>query len=82
MSQEKVDARKQYKKNRKEIIAREKRRNSLMKLAAYIVVLAIVVGIGWSVYNKVKPEPEYNISAFYNLIETDHYGILSPTIDN
>ena len=82
MSQEIVDARKQYKKNRKKIIAQEKRRDQLMKLVAYLVVIAIVVGIGWSVYYKVKPQPQYDISSFYKLIDRDSYGFLTPVLDD
>ena len=82
MSQEKVAARKEYKKNRKKIIAQEKRRNQFMKLIAYLVVLAIVIGIGWSVYNKVKPQPQYDISSFYKLIDRDNYGFLTPVLDD
>ncbi len=80
MSQAKVDARKENKKNRKKIMAREKRIRSLEKLLLAIVVIAIIAGFGWSIYKVVNPTPPYDITAFYNLIQTDNYGILSPTL--
>ena len=80
MSQAKVDARKEYKKNRKEILAREKRNNALGRLIAYVCVIAIVVGVGFSVYKKLNPAPEPDASAFYALTQSDSYGILNPTM--
>lgn len=78
MSQQKVDRRKVEKKNRKQTIAKEKRLHSLNKFIAYLCLLAVIVGIGFSVYQKVTPEPVSDPTAFYSLIGTDNYGILSP----
>lgn len=80
MSQAKVDRRKAYKKNRKEILAREKRKNTITKVIAYICILAILIGVGFSIYKKVTPTPEHDSSTFYSLTQTDSYGILTPSL--
>ena len=80
MSQAKVDARKENKKNRKKIMAKEKRIRFVEKLLLAIVAIAIVAGLGWSIYRIAVPVPPYDISSFYNLVQTDNYGILSPTL--
>lgn len=80
MSQEKVNARKEYKKNRKEILAKEKRQKEVSKLLAYLCGLVIIAGVGFSVYKKATPEKPQDNSAFYNLIQTDRYGFLDPVI--
>lgn len=80
MSQAKVDRRKELKKNRKEIMAREKRKNAIGKFIAYLCLLAILVGVGFSVYKKVNPTPEADNSSFYALTQTDSYGILTPSL--
>ena len=82
MSQEKVNARKEYKKNRKEILAKEKRQKTLSRLLAYVCAIAIIAGVGFSVYKKVTPEKEVDSSAFYSLIQTDEYGILDPQLED
>ena len=81
MSQAKVDARKEYKKNRKKILAKQKRMNALGRLLAGLFIIAVVVGIGWSIYSTVHPKPPYDISSFNRLVQTDEYGILSPVLD-
>lgn len=80
MSQEKVDKRKEYKKNRKKIIAREKRKSTAIKWIGYLCLVCVIGGVGFSFYQKFNPVPEENTSAFYNLIETDSYGILQPSL--
>lgn len=80
MSQEKVNRRKEYKKNRKEIIAKEKRQKQMSKVLAYLCGLVIVVGLGFSVYKKVTPEKVQDNTTFYSLIQTDDYGILNPSL--
>ncbi|MDO4975735.1 MAG: hypothetical protein Q4E53_00580 [Eubacteriales bacterium] len=80
MSQEKVNARKEYKKNRKQILAKEKRQKQASKAIAYLCGLVIVVGLGFSVYKKAAPEKPQDNSTFYNLIQTDRYGFLDPVI--
>lgn len=58
MSREKVEKYKDYKKNKKEILAKEKRKLRIEKLtltlAAVIMIGAISGGIGLSVYNGYK----------------------------
>lgn len=80
MSQEKVDRRKEQKKNRKQIIAKEKRRSRINKLIGYLCLLCIIGGVGFSVYYKMNPTPEPDATAFYSLISTDSYGILNPSL--
>lgn len=80
MSQAKVDARKQNKKNRKKIMAKEKRVRTLERFVLYLVAIAFIGGLGWSIYRHFNPEPPYDITAYYNLITPDAYGILSPTL--
>lgn len=80
LSQAKVDRQKEYKKNRKEILAKEKRRQKLTKFGGYLCILAIVGGVGFSFYQKMIPKPEADTGTFYNLIATDEYGLLRPTL--
>ena len=80
MSQAKVDRRKEYKKNRKEILAKEKRNNAIAKCVAYLCIIAILVVVCFSVYKKVNPTPEPDSTAFYALTQTDSYGILTPSL--
>lgn len=51
MSQEKVNRYKEEKANRKEILAKEKRKQTLTKVCAGAVALALVGWIGYSVYD-------------------------------
>lgn len=51
MSQEKVNRYKEEKANRKEILAKEKKHNQMMKLGAGLIVLALVCWLGYSVYD-------------------------------
>ena len=51
MSQAKVDRYKEAKKNRKEIMAKEKRQQALMKVLGGAVVVVLVAWIGVSGYN-------------------------------
>lgn len=80
MSQEKVNARKEYKKNRKEILAKEKRQKQISKAIAYICTVVILGGVGYSVYNKLAPEKAVDNTTFSSLIKTDSYGILDPSL--
>lgn len=80
MSQAKVDKQKEYKKNRKKILAKQKRKNRLWKGIGYLCLICIIGGVGFSFYKKMNPEPEVDTSTFYNLIATDNYGILHPSI--
>ena len=80
MSQRKVDRQKEYKKNRKQILAKEKRQRVIGRVIAYLCVCLLAGGIGYSVYNKLTPEKEIDSSAYYSLIQTDDYGILNPQL--
>lgn len=51
MSQAKVDRYKEEKKNRKQIMAKEKRNHKLAVMAGWLVALAIVAWAGVSAYN-------------------------------
>ena len=80
MSQAKVDARKAYKKNRKEILAKEKAKASVRKAIAYIAMLAILIAVGYSFYLKMQPKQEASTETFYYLTQQDAYGILNPSL--
>lgn len=57
MSQEKVDRYKEQKANRKQIMAREKRKKLLIKICAGVIALALVGWLGYSIYDTVnKPD--------------------------
>lgn len=72
MSQAKVDKYKDYKKNRREIIKREKRKMFLTKVLIWVVVAVVVVGIsavmGVSFYSsyqaKLASMPSYKTTSF------------------
>ncbi len=51
MSQEKVNRYKEEKANRKELLAKEKKKQAMMKAGAGVVVLALVCWLGYSVYD-------------------------------
>lgn len=51
MSQAKVDRYKEDKKNRKEIMAKEKRQRTLVSLAAGVIAVALIAWAGVSGYN-------------------------------
>ena len=53
MSQAKVDRYKEEKKNRKQIMAKEKREWAMMKAGGGILAAAVVAWIGFSVYQTV-----------------------------
>lgn len=80
MSQAKVDRRKEYKKDRKKILAREKRRNKIAKAAAYLCLICVIGGVGFSFYKKFNPEPKADAGTFYGLTAVDSYGILDPSL--
>lgn len=51
MSQEKVNRYKEEKAKRKEILAKEKRKQAIAKVCAGVIALALVCWIGYSVYD-------------------------------
>lgn len=81
MSQAKVDKYKEYKKNRKENIAKEKRKNLVEKIAAWAVVAVFVLFIAGAVIYKgiseyqarLAAQPTYDTSSY---LLTDMSGVL------
>ncbi len=55
MSQKKVDAYKEQKKNRKQIIAKEKRIKVVKRILYSVIGVAVVLYLGWSVYRAINP---------------------------
>ena len=51
MSQEKVNRYKEEKAHRKEILAKEKRHKTYMKIGGGVIALALVCWLGYSVYD-------------------------------
>lgn len=51
MSQEKVNRYKEEKANRKEILAKEKKKKAVTKVVAAVIALALVCWVGYSVYD-------------------------------
>lgn len=75
MSQEKVARYKEEKANRKKLMKKAKRKAVLMKLAASLVAIALVVLIGTSAYskyeeNKKRPSVTVDYSAVQDYIQT------------
>lgn len=72
MSQQKVDKYKEYKKNRKQIIAKEKRRKTLARITAWVVlvlavctVAGLIIVSGYNSYQaKQAAKPNYEASNF------------------
>ena len=68
MSQEKVDRYKEYKKNRKENLAKEKkeaqRRSLIWKIVLGVLALALLVALGITAYNaiskRIQARPDYD----------------------
>ena len=85
MSQKKVDAYKEQKANRKQIVKKEKRMLFLEKLIAGLVCAALVVWVGFSIAYKVNTpsgdveviDTELNTEALDNYI----YGLSSTTAE-
>ena len=85
MSQQKVDQYKEYKKNRKEHLEKEKKRQSrnamLGRLVAAVVILGLAVAIGITVYNGIRQRalaaPDYNRD---QLVISDVAGIFATTV--
>ena len=76
MSQAKVDRYKEQKKNRKKIMAKEKRNWFLTKAAVTVVGLAIVAWIGYSAYGVVTTKDTTATT------ETDSYTIDTSAISD
>lgn len=71
MSQEKVDRYKEQKKNRKKIMAREKRNAVLRRIGATAVCAALAVWVGVSIYqNASKTDATQEVSTKYYTVDT------------
>ena len=68
MSQAKVDKYKQEKANRKEIMRKEKARNTVRKCVAVVVAVVVVGWAGYSAYNSYTTEKE-EVSIDYSAME-------------
>jgi|GEM_PF-3404194 len=80
MSQAKVDKYIEYKKNRKTILAREKRRKKLINVAVAITLtvaaLALVLLIGITIHDRIqKTIPKYDYQA-ESFILGDYAGVM------
>ena len=72
MSQKKVDERKEYKKNRKENIKKEQRKEKLSRASVWVVAAIFVIGVGIaggvSIHNRNKAAadalPTYDATSF------------------
>ena len=81
MSQEKVDKYKEYKKNKKKILKKEKNKALAEKLAAYAVgfaiIAAIIIAAGMGAVNSYKSylssRPNYDRTAY---VLSDFSGVL------
>ena len=86
MSQAKVDKYKEFKKNRKEELEKErktKQRNALIwKIVAIVAALALLVALGITAYNaissRIKARPDYNRE---EMVLQDLAGILETTAE-
>lgn len=63
MSQEKVNRNKELKHNRRKIVKRQKIQRIAAGIAAAVVCAALVVWIGFSLYNKYEDYQKENTSA-------------------
>ena len=73
MSQKKVDAYKEYKKNKKEVIKKEKAKKRLGTLIAALAGVVIVGWLGWSVYAKATYVEPDGSGTTLNFTEFDEY---------
>lgn len=70
MSQAKVDRYKEEKANRKQIMAKEKRKKILSILCGWVIAIAIVGWAGYSIYSSYeKSKPTETIYADLNAVE-------------
>ncbi len=66
MSQAKVDRKKELKTNRKQIVAREKRRHTITVLCGWALLIAVIGWAGYSaygVYENSRPAVYTNLTA-------------------
>lgn len=79
MSQAKVDRYKEEKKNRKQIMAREKREWAMLKAGGAVIACLVVGWIGFSVYQSVNAPKAADTNT---PIEVTDYTVNMDAIDN
>ena len=84
MSQEKVDKYKEYKKNRREILAKEKKKKKMEKIAGWAILVVLVAALGTAVGVTIYNQHQANLAALPNYTVTekvvaDMAGILDET---
>ena len=84
MSQEKVDKYKEYKKNRKEILRKEKRKKKIEKIAGWTILVVLVAALGTAVWVTIYNQHQAKLAALPNYtvsekVVADMAGILEST---
>lgn len=70
MSVEKMEQYKEYKKNRKEILRKQKRKEKINAIIGVICAVVIVGAIGFGIYSDVKPKNE---KKYVSLVDWNKY---------
>ena len=70
MSQAKVDRYKEEKANRKQIIAKQKKKSMIAKICACLVALALVAWLGYSVYDMATRPPTSDMELTVSALDT------------
>ncbi len=71
MSQAKVDKYKEQKANRKEIMAKQKRHNQMLKVVAAFIGVVMIGWVGYSVYDAYEDaQPRESVEIYYSAFET------------
>ncbi len=86
MSQAKVDKYKEYKKNRREILAKEKRKKKMEKIAGWAILVVLVAALGTAVGVTIYNQHQANLAALPNYtvsekVVADMAGILEETAE-
>ena len=86
MSQAKVDKYKEYKKNRREILAKEKRKKKMEKIAGWAILVVLVAALGTAVGVTIYNQHQANLAALPNYtvsekVVADMAGILEETTE-
>ena len=81
MSQKKVDAYKQQKANRKEILKKEKRMLMIEKMIGIVICFAAACWVGYSVYDKVTDTSGKEIVKVDTVIDTSALNDYTSSLD-
>ena len=81
MSQAKVDRYKEEKRNRAQIIKKEKRQMLAMKAGASLVALVMVAWVGFSVYRTLNPEDTTTVEKPTYTVDTAAIDDFMETLD-